>query len=73
MNREPTSLIRMVNQIAANFVNLPDDEAAGQVANHLAMFWAPSMRTELAVWAEGGGPGLDSVSILALARLATRP
>jgi len=40
-------LVRMSNQIAANFRHHPQDQAAGEVANHIRMFWPPSMRREL--------------------------
>ena len=38
-------LVRMTNQIAANFSYLPDQEqAAIRVADHLQRFWDPVMR-----------------------------
>ena len=40
-------LVRMSNQIAANFGHHPPDQAAAEVANHIKMFWPPSMRVEL--------------------------
>jgi formate dehydrogenase subunit delta len=40
-------LVRMANQIAANTAHLPPQQAAAAVANHLRMFWAPAMRTDL--------------------------
>ncbi len=40
-------LVRMVNQIAANFSYLSDDEAAAETASHLRSFWTPEMRQEL--------------------------
>jgi len=40
-------LVRMSNQIAANFRHHPPEQAAAEVANHLKRFWAPSMRGEL--------------------------
>ena len=44
MTEPPASLIRMANQIAANFTNLEPDAAAAAVAAHIRSFWAPSMR-----------------------------
>ena len=40
-------LLRMANQIAANFRHHPAKEAAAEVANHIRMFWPPLMRAEL--------------------------
>ncbi len=40
-------LVRMSNQIAANFRHHPPEQAATEVANHIKRFWAPSMRGEL--------------------------
>ena len=40
-------LVRMANQIAANFKHHPEAQAAAEVANHIRMFWPPLMRREL--------------------------
>jgi len=40
-------LVRMANQIAANFRHHPEAQAAAEVANHIRMFWPPLMRQEL--------------------------
>jgi formate dehydrogenase subunit delta len=37
----------MANQIAANFRHHPEEQAAGEVANHIRMFWPRLMRDEL--------------------------
>lgn len=71
MSEGPAALIRMANQIAANFSNLPDDQAAAQVANHLALFWAPPMRSELTAYVDAGGPGVEPVVVSALDQLRT--
>jgi formate dehydrogenase major subunit len=42
-----SNLVRMSNQIAANFAHRAPDEAAAEVANHIKKFWPPSMRSEL--------------------------
>lgn len=44
---EETDLQRMANQIAANFAHHEEDVAAGEVANHLKLFWTPAMRSLL--------------------------
>ncbi len=40
-------IVRMANQIAANFQHYPFDKAVEAVRDHLKMFWAPSMRSIL--------------------------
>ena len=40
-------LVRMSNQIAANFGHHPPDQAAAEVANHIKLFWPSNMRVEL--------------------------
>jgi formate dehydrogenase subunit delta len=40
-------LIRMANQIAANYAHHPGDQAAREVATHLRSFWTPAMRSDL--------------------------
>lgn len=36
-------LVRMSNQIAANFAHHPPEQAAGEVATHIKRFWPPNM------------------------------
>jgi formate dehydrogenase major subunit len=40
-------LVRMSNQIAANFAHHASEQAAREVANHVKMFWPPNMLAEL--------------------------
>jgi formate dehydrogenase major subunit len=49
-------LVRMADQIAANFHHHHEGRGASEVAYHLHSFWAPSMRAELAAYVRGGGP-----------------
>ena len=42
---EAAHLVKMVNQIAANFAF--HDDAAERLADHLQRFWAPSMQESL--------------------------
>ena len=44
---ELESLVRMVDQIAANQTHLADADAERLVASHLRQFWTPSMRRDL--------------------------
>ncbi len=63
-------LVRMSNQIAANFAHHVADEAAAEIASHLKRFWPVSMRSELindSDWSE-----LDPLTVAAI-RLLERP
>jgi formate dehydrogenase subunit delta len=63
------TLVRMVNQIAANVNHHPVDEATTQIATHVNSFWAPSMRADLLAFAREGGAGLDDLVVLALPKI----
>lgn len=41
-------LSRMAGQIAEFFRHLPAEEAAGEVARHINLYWSRSMRRDLA-------------------------
>jgi hypothetical protein len=62
-------LERMANQIAINQSHLPDDEAAAVVATHIAAFWTPGMRRELAAAVDEGTAQLNEVARLAVQQL----
>jgi formate dehydrogenase subunit delta len=62
-------LVRMANQIAANQSYLPADQASKAVANHIAAFWTPAMRRELAVAVDAGDAELDAVALSAIRQL----
>lgn len=62
-------LIRMANQIAANFAHHRADQAAGEVATHLRTFWSPAMRSDLAAWLASPGPDGDELHPLVVAAL----
>ena len=63
------TLVRMINQIAANVSYQPADQAATQIATHINAFWAPSMRADLLAYVSAGGEGLDPVARDAVAEL----
>jgi formate dehydrogenase subunit delta len=65
---ELDQLIKMANQIAANF-RFHDDPVT-PLADHLRRFWAPSMRRMLQQHIEQGGAGLDDEVLEAAKRLA---
>ena len=63
------TLVRMVNQIAANVSHETADVAATQIATHLNSFWAPSMRAQLLAFVASGGAGLDDLALQALTQV----
>ncbi len=66
---EIEQLVKMANQIAANF-SFHEDGVA-RLADHLQRFWAPVMRQQLCDYAAAGGAGLDEAVLQALQRLPT--
>jgi formate dehydrogenase subunit delta len=65
-------LVRMANQIAANFEYGPDKQkAADSVAEHLRRFWSPPMRAQIIEYFEHDGAGLCEVAAMAVAKLKT--
>jgi formate dehydrogenase subunit delta len=67
MEIEP--LVRMANQIAANYAHHAPEVAASEVATHVKSFWAPPMRADLTAYVDGGGTGVDPVVVAALEQL----
>ena len=66
-------LVRMANQIAANFEYGPDkNKAAEGVADHLSRFWTPSMLTQIVEYHRDGGTELTEVAALAVAKLSEK-
>ena len=64
-------LVRMANQIAANFEYGPDkDKAAAGVADHLRRFWTPSMRAQIIDGYRQNTVELSDLAKLAVAKLA---
>jgi formate dehydrogenase subunit delta len=55
-------LLRMANQIAANYHAEPLDKAAVSIATHINKFWTPKMREDLIAAAPDGNfsPALQS-------------
>ena len=66
------SLVRMVNQIAANVAHHSPEEAAELVAAHLRSFWAPPMRADILAYLDAGGAGLDPIAREGLELLRSR-
>ncbi len=64
--------IRMANDIAAQFRHRPPAEAAGEVAEHIRLFWEERMRADLLAQvaaAPEGDDGIDPIVIDAAALL----
>ena len=61
-------LVRMANQIAAEFANQRPDAAAA-TAEHIRLFWDPRMLTMLLAHVAAGGDGLSPVAAAATAML----
>jgi formate dehydrogenase subunit delta len=70
---EVEKLVRMANQIAANFEYGPDKEkAAVGVADHLKRFWTPSMRAQIVASYERDPGDLSELAQRAVAKLAAQ-
>lgn len=64
-------LVRMANQIAANFYTGDNEEkAAAAVADHLRRFWSSQMKREIVEFRKQGNTGLTEVADKAIAELA---
>lgn len=63
------SYVRLANDIAVQFHHLAPGEAAGEIANHLRMFWDPRMRAQLVAHVASGGADLDPLVIVAVEQI----
>jgi formate dehydrogenase subunit delta len=66
-------LVHEANLIGRFFIAQPRGDPAAGVADHLRRFWAPSLRSALAAYAQAGGAGLEPVSRQGLLMLANAP
>jgi formate dehydrogenase subunit delta len=65
---EIDQLVKMANQIAANFSF--HEDGVQRLADHLQRFWAPAMRKQLLEHAQcSGNAGLETAVVEALQRL----
>ena len=72
MSHDPSSpkkLINMANQIGKFFAPQQHESAVSGIANHLAKFWALSMRKTIIAHLDQGGEGLDPLVKEAVLRL----
>lgn len=63
-------LVRMANQIAANFDVGDEAKAVAGTADHLRRYWTPDMRKAIIAHAEGSSSDLSKIAALAVAELA---
>ncbi|QXQ07162.1 formate dehydrogenase subunit delta [Sphingosinicellaceae bacterium] len=63
-------LVRMANQIAAEFDHQQPGNAPAATYDHLWHFWDPRMKAQILDHAAGGGDGLSPAAAIAVARLA---
>ncbi len=61
---EIDQLVKMANQIAANFSFHAD--GVERLTDHLRRFWAPAMRKQLCDYSASGGAGLDQAVLEAV-------
>lgn len=69
----PARVVRLANDIAAQFAHEPDDRAAADIAAHIRLFWEPRMTRELIGAVLGPDSGLlpraaDAARLLAARR-----
>jgi formate dehydrogenase subunit delta len=65
------SLVRMLNQIAANVAHHPRDQGVVEIAAHVRASWAPAMRAELDTYLDCGGLDLTPLAAAAAEELRT--
>jgi formate dehydrogenase subunit delta len=65
-------VVRLANDIAAQFAHQPMSVAAVAVAGHIHTFWDPRMRQQLLALEETGDPALDK-RVRAAVSLLRRP
>jgi formate dehydrogenase subunit delta len=64
-------LVRMANQIAANFEGGSDEaQASANVADHIQRFWTPSMRKQIVAHWRQGAADLSPRAAQAIAAIA---
>lgn len=65
----PDKLVYMANQIGKFFAHQGEAKAVASIANHLAKFWDPRMRTAIVAHLDRGGSGLDPLVLRAVKSL----
>lgn len=62
----PEKLVHMANQIGKYFAAQGEALAVAGIADHLAKFWDPRMRSALRDYVRKGGAGLDPLVLRAV-------
>lgn len=62
-------LAYMANQMARFFASQPRDKAVAGMAEHIAKFWDPRMRTRIFAHLDAGGAGLEPIAREAITRV----
>ena len=62
-------MVHRANQIAMFFAIYPKEEAVAGVADHLQKFWERRLRQQLFEYIDGGGSGLHTLVMEAVATL----
>lgn len=70
---QDAKLIYMVNQIAKFFNSYSDDQAIGEIRNHVIRFWDPRMRAKMAALVERGQTGLSPRAQVAMEQMVALP
>jgi len=66
---ELDQLVKMANQIAANFSY--HEDCVERLATHINRFWAPVMRQQLKDHARSGAKDLDAAVLQSVDRIST--
>jgi formate dehydrogenase subunit delta len=73
VNNAVPAEVRMGNQIALQFANLPAPEAAAAIARHIQNFWEPRMIRAIEAMVAEGDESLEPLLVDAVGRLAANP
>jgi formate dehydrogenase subunit delta len=65
----PDKLVYMANQIGKFFAHQGEAKAVAGIADHIARFWDPRMRTAIFAHVDAGGAGLDPFVLKAVQSL----
>ena len=62
-------MVHDANQIALYFASYPQEQAVGDVAEHIKKYWERRMRQQLFTYVAQGGAGLHHLVLEAVKRL----
>jgi formate dehydrogenase subunit delta len=70
-HRSIDTLVKMANQIGQFFSAQKNCDQIAEAADHLARFWAPRMRENIADYVARGGKGLNPTALGAVRRISS--